>query len=132
MIDIDELGLLHEKATPEPWRYQERGKFIVRDDGFEKVLVAEMATNTYRDQGRYNQELITALRNAAPELIAMARRWQTMRRYLCIDDVGDDTAVYALCVHNERLEEDASRALCCSRPSEISVEDVVDAMEQKP
>lgn len=56
------------KHTPGPWRYLQWGSRIVSSDtGSTQVLIATVATNTRRDEGRHNAHLLTA----APDLLAM-------------------------------------------------------------
>lgn len=76
MVDLDELELLLAKATPAPWKGNAFYPHITSGLGSNEVLVAQIAVNTYRDQGRYNEQLIAALRNSAEELIRDARRWR--------------------------------------------------------
>lgn len=72
--DLSELEELERAASPMPWFHATWGDQVLAGTGSETVLVAMMATNTYKDQGRYNGRLIPALRNRAKEFFAMARR----------------------------------------------------------
>ena len=54
--------------TPGPWHHKECGSEIVDDGvGSSQVLIAKVAINTYRDQGRHNATYIAA---ASPDNIA--------------------------------------------------------------
>ncbi len=54
--------------TPGPWHHKEWGSEIVDDGvGSSQVLIAKVAINTYRDQGRHNATYIAA---ASPDNIA--------------------------------------------------------------
>ena len=89
-MDLDELTRLLEQATPGPWRQTDWGNQIVSGTGKNEILVATIATNTYRDQARHVGDLIPALRNAAEELVRDARRYRWLR------DHGESLDWYAL------------------------------------
>jgi len=56
------------KYTPGPWQYLEWGARIVSSDiGSAQVLIATVAINTRRDEGRHNASVLAA----APDLLAM-------------------------------------------------------------
>lgn len=76
MTDLDELSRLLQQATPGPWRQTDWGNQIVSGTGQNEILVATIATNTYRDQARHVGDLIPALRNHAEELVLDARRYR--------------------------------------------------------
>ena len=56
------------KYTPGPWKYLEWGARIVSSDtGSAQVLIATVAINTRRDEGRHNARVLTA----ATDLLAL-------------------------------------------------------------
>lgn len=56
------------KHTEGPWKYLEWGARIVSSDiGSAQVLIATVAINTRRDEGRHNASVLAA----APDLLAM-------------------------------------------------------------
>jgi len=56
------------KHTSGPWKYLEWGARIVSSDiGSAQVLIATVAINTRRDEGRHNASVLAA----APDLLAM-------------------------------------------------------------
>lgn len=59
------------KHTPGPWEYAEWGRRIISGTGNAEILVATVAINTYRDQGRHNANLIVAAPNLYEALKAM-------------------------------------------------------------
>lgn len=76
--------------TAGPWHHKEWGSQIVDDGvGSSQVLIARVAVNTYRDQGRHNATYIAA---ASPDNIAAL-----------LDRLDAAEA------ENERLREDAER-----------------------
>lgn len=93
MIDLDELERLCREATPEPWEVRpdrdDEPTRIVHEGptGYQYWLVEETGGRAkganYEDYSEClaNAALIATLRNAAPELIAMARRYQWLREH---------------------------------------------------
>jgi hypothetical protein len=81
VTDLDELSRLLEQATPGPWKQEEWTNHITSGTGANWLLVATMATNTYRDQGRHNADLVAALRNHAEELVRDARRFAYLESF---------------------------------------------------
>lgn len=75
MIDLDELERLCREATDAPWTYD--GK----EDGVSIASIGGCGCCGSPWIDAADGHLIVALRNAAPELIAMARRYQ----WLCED-----------------------------------------------
>lgn len=71
-VDLDELERLHEAATPGDWQGNEvtagkhKGSFVEADS--EGVIL-----DCYGPRGGANADLIAAMRNALPQLIALAR-----------------------------------------------------------
>lgn len=83
MLDLDAMEALLEKATPGPWEARERQPMyrwkhatVFTCDG---RFVAEM-DHSHSGSDVSNAALIVALRNAAGELIALARRTQQAER----------------------------------------------------
>lgn len=61
MTDHTQLRKLAEAATPGPWWSNRTNLLIVNDGkGSSEWLVATVAMNTYKDQGRYNSQFIAA------------------------------------------------------------------------
>jgi hypothetical protein len=85
MIDLDELEKKEKAATPGPWSVS-RWRIFDEDEGFELVANGfKLPMNSWTgatDEAEGNAELIAALRNAAPKLIAMARTLERVRLML--------------------------------------------------
>ena len=83
MIDLDELERLCREATPGPWAADAWNDHEADVHGFSIsaggcLLPLSNGTGEL-DEAEANASLIAALRNAAPKLIAMARRYQWLR-----------------------------------------------------
>ena len=76
------------KHTSGPWKYLEWGARIVSSDiGSAQVLIATVAINTHRDEGRHNASVLAA----APDLLEML-----VEAHDIIDAIGQpDTAEVA-------------------------------------
>ena len=83
MIDLDELERLCRGAEPEPWGEKHWYSADGDIEGFSLIANGHLLPmNSYEgtiEEAAANAELIVALRNAAPELIAMARRYEWLR-----------------------------------------------------
>ena len=59
--EIKNLRDLMRAATPGPWRHEAWGSRILDSGvGSSQLLIATVAANTFRDQGRHNAEFIAA------------------------------------------------------------------------
>lgn len=77
MVDLDELERLEREATPGPWRWADGYKSMYGDAAYTLagyqdmgILSCDGIFNSPRD---CDEELIVALRNAAPALFAELR-----------------------------------------------------------
>jgi len=88
--ELDELKTLLAKATPEPWNIGYEGHVMA-----DKKLIAgcmghqDNFTPNLRETNTANAELIAAIRNAAPALIASARRYAKLRETL--EQIAEDS-----------------------------------------
>lgn len=96
--DLTHLETLLAAATPGPWEYEFNGRFdlhprVMGSDGKDRLCIAStIGTKTTRDKldlidKQNNAQLIIALRNAAPALIARVREleaekdhWETLQQ----------------------------------------------------
>jgi hypothetical protein len=79
-LDLSRLGDLEKAATSAPWLayFTSHGDpYVLDGTGFLSHQIAKVDTAP-DDYGRANNELIVALRNAAPELLALARRGERL------------------------------------------------------
>ena len=65
---------------------------------------------------------------AAPDVVADARRYQALKPFFRIEDVGDEDFVFGLVVDSEALEEAAQRAKCWRGAVGATVDAAVDAL----
>jgi hypothetical protein len=113
MIDLDELERKEQEATPQDWIAHPPRVYIGLLEG--RPAYVDFCNTPDMDA---NAQLCAALRNAAPELIAMARRTEAMHVASC----------QAVCPQIGRTPE-GYEAHAILRQALI---DYADAMEQKP
>lgn len=91
----------------------------------------EMTTHFRSAMASTAADLYNRINALAQEMGADADRYTWVSRRMSIDDIGDDSAVYALVVDSEGLEEEAARAKCWVAEEfmdcEPSVDDAIDA-----
>lgn len=81
MIDLDEMERKEQEATPAPWYPLFSHPYLFANARGPKPwhhdIVGRFDYHSEKDRA-----FIAALRNAAPELIAMARRWQALDKMM--------------------------------------------------
>jgi hypothetical protein len=78
-LDLDELERLEREATAGPWQPDNEHRNVLRDvEGYSLLTTDRPSYGTQSEFGAFTQDedaaFIAALRNAAPALIARARR----------------------------------------------------------
>ncbi len=113
---IEELKRLAEAATPAPWTISKYGHIFSMDNG---ELKEGVVTN---ETSQRDREFIAALRNAAPELIAIAERGDLLRRAATeaaeyLEKVASKTARDSVWERCTDLANELRRALAAAAPA---------------
>lgn len=105
MIDLDELERLNKYATPGPWDAEGNSVRSMRPASASGIVgTTSMAPDMQAAED--NAALIAALRNAARELIADARRYRWLReRFFSVDFGYDGGGDRSMCVVVFKIED---------------------------
>lgn len=82
--EIEELERLEKEGTPRPWELgvgaNDNDLVLNPNDKFKAGLLLAMCCNTWLDECKGNPAMLLAVRNALPELLALAREAITLRK----------------------------------------------------
>lgn len=79
-LDLDELARLEREATPGPWKVVDHGNWWSVDGLGRTMFDDGSAADEYNQECTTGtRDLLVALRNAAPELLRLAREAERLR-----------------------------------------------------
>lgn len=78
-MTLDELEALAKKATPGPWIASAQGNVFAKNGGRTPGLSGPIVADCYDGGDPHDADLIVAMRNALPALIAAIRAADAMR-----------------------------------------------------